>query len=148
VGTVESYWRSHQEFLSAEPPLDLDDERWPVHTRGGRHSAARVLLDSAVDNSLISGGTRVLGNVHGSVLSPGVVVEAGATVVDSVLLPGARVRAGATVTRAVLDDGVVVGERAAVGGDGEVTLVGRRAEVEAGTELAAGARFPDPGQEG
>jgi glucose-1-phosphate adenylyltransferase len=75
-------------------------------------------------------------------------VEAGATVVDSVLLPGARVRAGATVTRAVLDDGVVVGERAAVGGDGEVTLVGRRAEVEAGTELAAGARFPDPGQEG
>jgi glucose-1-phosphate adenylyltransferase len=144
VGTVPSYWQAHQDFLSTEPPLDLDDPRWPVHTRGGLHSAARVLLDSAVDNSLISGGTRVLGNVHGSVLSPGVVVEAGATVVDSVLLPGARVRAGATVTRAVLDDGVVVGERASVGGDGEITLVGRRAEVEAGTELPAGARFPDP----
>jgi glucose-1-phosphate adenylyltransferase len=144
VGTVQAYWAAHQEFLSAEPPLDLDDPAWAVHTRGGRHSAARVLLDSAVDNSLISGGTRVLGNVHGSVLSPGVVVEAGATVVDSVLLPGARVRAGATVTRAVLDDGVVVGERAAVGGDGEVTLIGRRAEVAAGTELPAGARLPDP----
>jgi glucose-1-phosphate adenylyltransferase len=147
VGTVEAYWAAHQEFLSAEPPLDLDDPRWPLHTRGGRHSAARVLLDSAVDNSLISGGTRVLGNVHGSVLSPGVVVEAGATVVDSVLLPGARVRAGATVTRTVLDDGVVVGERATVGGDGEVTLVGRRAEVEAGSELPAGARLPDPDAE-
>ena len=32
--------------------------------------------------------------VRGSVLSPGVVVEQGATVVDSVLLPGVRVRAG------------------------------------------------------
>ena len=84
------------------------------------------------------------GEVRGSVLAPGVVVEEGATVVDSVLLPGARVRAGATVTRAVLDDGVVVGERASVGGDGGITLVGRRAEVEAGTELPAGARFPDP----
>src|SRR5919112_425036 len=147
VGTVEAYWAAHQEFLSAEPPLDLDDPAWAVHTRGGRHSAARVLLDSAVDNSLISGGTRVLGNVHGSVLSPGVVVEAGATVVDSVLLPGARVRAGATVTRTVLDDGVVVGERATVGGDGEVPLVGRRAEVEAGSELPAGARLPDPDAE-
>jgi glucose-1-phosphate adenylyltransferase len=148
VGTVQAYWAAHQEFLSAEPPLDLDDPAWAVHTRGGRHSAARVLLDSAVDNSLISGGTRVLGNVHGSVLSPGVVIEEGATVVDSVLLPGARVRAGATVTRTVLDDGVVVGECATVGGDGEVTLVGRRAEVEAGSELRAGARFPDPEQEG
>jgi glucose-1-phosphate adenylyltransferase len=147
VGTVPAYWEAHRDFLSPEPPIDLDDPAWPLHTRGGRHSAARVLLDSAVDNSLISGGTRVLGNVHGSVLSPGVVVEAGATVVDSVLLPGARVRAGATVTRTVLDDGVVVGERATVGGDGEVTLVGRRAEVEAGSELPAGARLPDPDAE-
>jgi glucose-1-phosphate adenylyltransferase len=54
------------------------------------------------------------------------------------------VRAGATVTRTVLDDGVAVGERATVGGDGEVTLVGRRAEVAAGSELPGGARFPDP----
>ncbi|TFV53854.1 glucose-1-phosphate adenylyltransferase [Geodermatophilus sp. DF01-2] len=145
VGTVEAYWEAHRDFLSPEPPLDLDDPRWPVHTRGGRHSAARVLRGAEVDGSLVSGGTRVAGRVSGSVLSPGVVVEAGATVVDSVLLTGARVCAGATVTRAVLDDGVVVGERASVGGDGgDVTLLGRGAEVDAGTEVPAGARFPDP----
>jgi glucose-1-phosphate adenylyltransferase len=63
-----------------------------------------------------------------------------------VLLPGVRVRAGATVTRAVLDDGVVVGERASVGGDGDITLVGRAAEVAAGSELAAGGRLPEPEQ--
>jgi glucose-1-phosphate adenylyltransferase len=77
------------------------------------------------------------------VLSPGVIVEKGATVVDSVLLPGVRVRAGATVTRAVLDDRVDVGERATVGGDGDITLVGRQAAVEAGTSLAAGGRLPE-----
>ena len=144
VGTVDAYWAAHQDFRSPEPPLDLDHPRWPVHTRGGRHSAARVLRGAEVEDSLVSGGTRVAGRVIGSVLSPGVVVEAGATVVDSVLLPGARVRAGATVTRAVLDDRVGVGERATVGGDGDVTLVGREATVAAGTELPAGARFPDP----
>jgi glucose-1-phosphate adenylyltransferase len=82
--------------------------------------------------------------VRGSVLSPGVVVEQGATVVDSVLLPGVWVRAGAAVTRAVLDDRVEVGERAVVGGDGDVTLVGRQARVPAGSEVPAGARLPDP----
>ncbi|RBY94058.1 glucose-1-phosphate adenylyltransferase [Blastococcus sp. TBT05-19] len=144
VGTIESYWRTHREFLDEEPPLDLDDPQWPVHTRGGRHSAARVLDDGQIENSLLSGGTRVSGNVRGSVLSPGVVVERGATVLDSVLLPGVRVRAGATVTRAVLDDGVDVGPGASVGGDGEIALVGRRARIAEGTELAAGARYPEP----
>jgi glucose-1-phosphate adenylyltransferase len=144
VGTVPAYWQAHRDFLSPEPPIDLDDPAWPVHTRGGRRSAARILAGAEVDESLICGGTRVAGTVRGSVLSPGVIVEKGATVVDSVLLPGAHVRAGATVTRAVLDDGVQVGERAEIGGDGDITLVGCAATVEAGTRLEAGARHPEP----
>ncbi len=144
VGTVPAYWEAHQDFLAEEPPLDLDERTWPVHTRGGRHSAARVLDDGQIENSLLSGGTRVSGNVRGSVLSPGVIVEAGATVVDSVLLPGVRVRAGATVTRTVVDDGVDIGDGASVGGDGDITLLGRGVRLEKGAEVAAGARFPDP----
>jgi glucose-1-phosphate adenylyltransferase len=56
------------------------------------------------------------------------------------------VRAGARVVRAVLDDGVDVGHEAVVGGDGDVTLVGRKARVEDGSEVTAGARLPDPDQ--
>jgi glucose-1-phosphate adenylyltransferase len=144
VGTVPAYWQAHRDFMDPEPPIDLDDPAWPVHTRGGRHSAARILGGAVVDESLVSGGTRVAGTVRGSVLSPGVVVEKGATVVDSVLLPGVRVRAGAVVTRAVLDDRVEIGESAEIGSDGDVTLIGRATRVDAGTRVAAGARVPDP----
>jgi glucose-1-phosphate adenylyltransferase len=143
VGTVPAYWEAHRDFLADQPPIDLDDPAWPLHTRGGRHSAARLLRSAEVEESLVSGGTRVAGTVRGSVLSPGVVVEEGATVVDSVLLPGVRVRSGATVTRAVLDDLVEIGPEAVVGGDGDIALVGRRARVRPGSEVAAGARFPD-----
>jgi glucose-1-phosphate adenylyltransferase len=144
VGTVDAYWQAHQDFLDPEPPIDLDDPRWPVHTRGGRHSAARVLPGGEVEHSLVAGGTRIAGQVSRSVLSPGVVVEKGASVVDSVLLPGATVAAGATVERAVLDDRVTVGRGAAVGGPGAVTLVGRGAAVAEGSVLAPGARLPEP----
>jgi glucose-1-phosphate adenylyltransferase len=147
VGTIPAYWQAHRDFLDPEPPLDLDDPAWAVRTRGGRHSAARVLAGAVVEQSLVSGGTRVAGEVRGSVLSPGVVVEEGATVVDSVLLPGARVRSGARVVRAVLDDGVDVGRGATVGGNGDIALVGRRARVEDGAELPAGARYPEPEDE-
>jgi glucose-1-phosphate adenylyltransferase len=144
VGTVPAYWAAHRDFLAPDPPLDLDDPGWPVHTRAGRHSAARVLRGAVVEDSLLSGGVRVAGELRGSVLSPGVVVEEGATVVDSVLLPGVRVRSGARVVRSVLDDGVDVGPDATVGGDGDITLVGRRARLKPGTTLEPGARHPDP----
>jgi glucose-1-phosphate adenylyltransferase len=39
---------------------------------------------------------------------------------------------------------VDVGRGARVGGDGDITLVGRRARVEDGSELPAGARYPEP----
>jgi glucose-1-phosphate adenylyltransferase len=58
------------------------------------------------------------------------------------------VRVGATVTRAVLDDRVDVGERAVVGGDGNITLIGGAAAVAAGTEVPSGARVPEPDDEG
>ncbi|WP_324275831.1 sugar phosphate nucleotidyltransferase [Blastococcus brunescens] len=77
VGTVPAYWQAHRDFLDAEPPIDLDDPAWPLHTRGGRRSAARVLPGAVVEESLVSGGTRVAGEVRGSVLSPGVEVEKG-----------------------------------------------------------------------
>ncbi len=128
-----------------EPPIDLDDPAWPVHTRGGRHSAARVLAGAEVDGSLLSGGTRVAGTVRGSVLSPGVVVEKGATVVDSVLLPGVRVRVGR--------DGHPFGARRRRRG-GRGGRRGRRRRHRAGraagrawtagARLAAGARYPEP----
>ena len=168
VGTVQAYWDAHRDFLGDEPPLRLDDPRWPVHTREGADTAARVLRGAEVDESLLSGGTCVAGTVRGSVLSPGVVVEAGATVVDSVLLPDVRVRAGATVRRAVLDDGVVVGAGASVGGADDaavlrspaarqprrsgageqdscgIALVGRAAELAAGAVVGPGGRWPEP----
>jgi len=89
-------------------------------------------------------GSRVAGAVPGSVISPGVVVEAGATVTDSVLLPGTRVAAGAVVKRAVIDDGVRVGHDATIGGDGAIALVGNAADVPESHLVPSGSRWPDP----
>jgi ADP-glucose pyrophosphorylase len=55
VGTVRAYWQAHLDFLAGEPPLDLDDPAWPVYTRGGRHSAARIMPGAEVAGSLVSG---------------------------------------------------------------------------------------------
>lgn len=144
VGTIPAYWQSHQDLLADEPPIDLDDPRWPILTRAGeQRAAARIARSAEVDGSLLSPGSRVAGRVEQSVIGRGAVVESGAVVRGSVLLPGAVVRAGAVVEHAVIDDGVEVSANARVGAHGGgIALVGLRAVVPPGHEIEAGARFP------
>jgi glucose-1-phosphate adenylyltransferase len=145
VGTIPAYWTCHQELVSENPPIDLDDPDWPILTQATSHRAsAQLLAGAAVESSLIAPGSRVAGTVRNSVIGRGARVEADAVVREAVLLPGSIVRAGAVVERAILDDGVEVCAGASVGEpDGEIALVGKRATVEAGARLPAGARFPD-----
>ncbi|MCW2778146.1 MAG: Nucleotidyl transferase [Frankiales bacterium] len=140
LGTVDSYWRGHQELLGEDPAFRLHDDVLPVRTRPTRADPARVLRGATVEDSLLAPGCTVAGEVVRSVLSPGAVVEAGAVVRDCVLLPGAVVRSGAVVERTVLDDGADVAAR--VGGPSAVTLVGLG--TRATEDLAPGARWPAP----
>ena len=46
VGTVDAYWESHQDLLGDEPPIDLDDQDWPILTHAALLRApARVSGD-------------------------------------------------------------------------------------------------------
>jgi glucose-1-phosphate adenylyltransferase len=143
VGTVDSYWRGHQELLGDDPAFRLHDAALPVLTRPSRLDPARVLRGAEVSDSLLGPGSSVAGTVTRSVLSAGAVVEQGAVVRDCVLLPGAVVRTGAVVERTVLDDRSEVGRGARVGGAQAVTLLGLDARVADGEQLEAGARRPE-----
>ena len=108
VGTPESYWQAHQDLLDSNG-LDLDDLDWRIMTRAGHRPPALLEGGASVERSLVSPACRVAGSVSRTVLSPGVVVEAGAVVEQSVILHDAVIRAGARVVRAIVDAGAEVG---------------------------------------
>ncbi len=142
LGTIDAYWAAHMDLMDETPPYDPGDPAWPLLTLGGHRPAARVRPGADLDDALLSPGADVAGVVRRSVLSPGVVVEAGAEVVDSVLLPDVVVRAEARVRRAVLDESVEVTAGTTVGGEGDIVLVGKGEQVT--TNLEPGARQPEP----
>jgi glucose-1-phosphate adenylyltransferase len=107
VGTPQSYWQAHQDLIDGNG-LDLDDLDWRIRTTAGHRPPARIAGGATVADSLVSPSCRVGGRVARSVLSPGVVVEAGAVVEDSVILHDALIRAGARVERAIVDSGAEV----------------------------------------
>ncbi len=126
VGTLDSYWQAHQDLLSEDGPArDLLATPWPIRTSGSHRPPARIAAGASVECSLLSPGCHVAGRVVNSVLSPGVVVEAGAVVQGAVVLDGAIIRSGTHVTRAIVDAETEVERDAggAEGGDHEITLV-------------------------
>ena len=144
VGTLESYWTANMEFLSDDPPFDLDDPQWPVRTKGGLRSPGWLTGSAEVRSSLVSSSSRIAGTVSNCVIGPRVEIKPGAHVEDSILLTGCTVLAGAHVTRAIVDDDVVIGLDARVGGAEDVTLIGDRTEVRAGSRIKAGSQVPEP----
>jgi glucose-1-phosphate adenylyltransferase len=156
VGTIHSYWQSHLDLLSPNPPLKLYDRSWVIHTRTEERPPVRFPNEAHVYASMITDGCFVEAGarVESSVLSPGVIVRAGAVVRESILLTDCIVESGAVVERAILDKRVQVGQNAHVGGGtheqeiklaliGKNTILPESMVVEPGAEIGTDVILSD-----
>jgi glucose-1-phosphate adenylyltransferase len=111
IGTLDGYWAATLDLVRPLPELDLYDPHWPVYGSRRRRPPAKIVAGAklSVADSLLAPGCIVSGaTVHSSVLSPGVVVQEGAVVLESIIMDDAVIGAGAQVHRAILDEGVRV----------------------------------------
>jgi glucose-1-phosphate adenylyltransferase len=151
LGRPGAYLQGHRDLIAGRVDV-FDHEGYPVISHWDDRPTARLRAGCHVEDSLVSPGADVSGEVVRSVLGPGVVVEKGARIEDSVLFADCRVESGAHVFTTVADDrsvfsrGSVVGElpTSRVARDDEVTLVGRDSLVGRSERVVPGARL-EPG---
>ena len=115
VGTIDSLWESNMDLLDPNVPLDLSDETWKIYSRNPAMPPHYVASTAKVQNSLISEGCNVYGDVDFSVLFAGVYVAPGAVVKDSIIMPGARIEEGAVVQYAIVAEDCVVSADCKIG---------------------------------
>ncbi|RKX57901.1 MAG: glucose-1-phosphate adenylyltransferase [Thermodesulfobacteriota bacterium] len=119
VGTVSAYWEANMDLL--RPGSGLEPEMWSICTNVENEGLpfdfppASILSGAEVKNSAITKGCVIRGMVKGSVLSPGVVVESGAKVLDSILMHNTWVGNGALLNKVVTDKEVTIGTDSSVG---------------------------------
>lgn len=149
VGTVQTYWEANMDLLLADPPLNLLDRNWVIHTRSEERPPVNIRTGATVSHSLVTDGCVIEGRVEYSVLSPGVQVRAGAVVRDSILLTDCEIGAGVIVDRAILDKNTVIGEGSRIGFGTDytpnrlnpkdlntgITLVGKNTRLPAGLRV-------------
>jgi len=116
IGTLDSFFESNMELLSPEPPFNLYDPNWPVHTRVGAYPPAKTVHDVEAEGrvgmatqSFMAPGSIVSGGrVKRSILSPRVRVNSYSLVEDSLLFSNVSVGRNAKVRRAIVDKHVVI----------------------------------------
>ena len=146
VGTAASYWKAHMDQLDDEPPFDLNDRSWIIHTRTEERPPVWIAHGASVENSMICDGCEIGTNakIIRSVLSPGVRVKSGAVVRESILLTDSVIESDAVVERAIIDKRVRIQSRAKVGAmantqEPVLTMVGKNSEVPSGFTVEPGA---------
>ena len=158
LGRPSAYLQGHRDLLAGKIDVFSAPGR-PVISKWQDRTAAMVRRGAVVEDSVVSPGCDVAGEVVRSVLGPGVVVEAGARVTDCVPVDYVVVRRGAFLTTSLVDERCVVGEDARVGpspedqhghawsrtpDDADVTMLGVESTVGRGVVLPTGSRL-EPG---
>ena len=163
IGTIDAYWQANMDLLADLPELNLYDPDNIVRTQDQQRPPMKAGPNSRITRSMLSSGCIINGYVHNSVLSPGVFVEEGATVVDSILFDDCHISTGAVVERSILDKMAFVGAHSYLGWGDDYTpnqeepevlhsgiaIVGKRARIPAGIRIGrnciigSGAREED-----
>lgn len=115
VGTIDSLWEANLDLLNPKVDLDLSDNSWKIYSRTPTTPPQYIASTADVQNSMVSEGSRVFGEVDYSILFHDVTVEEGAKVRYSIVMPGAVIKKGADVEYAIIAEDAVIGENAKVG---------------------------------
>ena len=139
VGTIDSLLEANMDMLDPTN-LDLFNKNWKIYSRNDPYPPQFICEGAKVNNSMITVGCYIEGEVTNSLLSSNVKVEEGAIVEDSVIFENTVIKKGAVVKHSIIANDVVVGENAIVGEakdlSGKISVIGE------GYELADNANVP------
>ncbi len=119
VGTIDSLWEANLDLLNPKVDLDLSDDSWKIYSKSPAAPPHFIAAGANVENSMISEGCCIGGDVDYSVLFSGVTVEPGAKVRYAIVMPGTVIKAGAVVEYAIVAENTVIEEGAHVGNSPE-----------------------------
>ncbi len=115
VGTINSLWDANLDLLNPKVDLDLDDDSWKIYSKTPVAPPHFVGSNAKVENSMITEGCEIDGNIDYSVLFANVIVEEGAQVNYSIVMPGTVIKKGAKVQYSIVAENSVIDENAVVG---------------------------------
>ena len=147
VGTIDSLWEANLDIINPNVDLDLSDPSWKIYSKTPASPPHYIGKNAKVENSSVSEGCEINGEVDYSVVSSNVTIEADADVRYSVIMPGAVIKKGAKVYYSIIAESAVIEENAKIGEipellnkpeDWGIAVIGAGATIKSGTHIEPG----------
>lgn len=147
VGTIDSLWEANLDIINPNVDLDLSDPSWKIYSKTPASPPHYIGKNAKVENSSVSEGCEIDGEVDYSVVSSNVTIEADADVRYSVIMPGAVIKKGAKLYYSIVAENAVIEENAKIGEipellnkpeDWGIAVIGAGATIKSGTHIEPG----------
>lgn len=115
VGTLGSYWESNMELIELIPEFNLYEEFWKIFTKSDSIPPQYISSEAVIDKAIISEAAEIYGEVHNSVIGPGVYIGPGAVIRDSIIMKSCSIGARSIVEKAVIAENVKIGNDVQLG---------------------------------
>lgn len=140
VGTIGSLWEANMDLLGENPIMNIRDRHFRIFGRNTARSPQFIASTASICNSMISEGSYIAGHVENSVISPGVIIEEGASVYNSVVMDDVVVSANAHVDYAIVDSDTFIAPYVQVGsplaGKEGITVIAKGSKITTDKETA------------
>ncbi|MEG0330042.1 MAG: glucose-1-phosphate adenylyltransferase subunit GlgD [Longicatena sp.] len=103
INDFKSYFDANMDLLNYDNATDIFTNDWPIYTRTNDSCPTQYYPDVNIQNSRISNGCLVEGDIYNSVIGRGAVIKKGAVIKNSVILPGALIGEDVHVENVVVD---------------------------------------------
>ena len=115
VGTLGSYWEANMELIDLIPEFNLYEEYWRIYTKSEIFEPQYLSEDAVVEKSIIGEGSEIYGEVHSSVIGPGVTIGRGAVIRDSIVMKGTTIGENAIIDKSIIAENCQVGANTELG---------------------------------
>ena len=143
VGTLKSLWEANMDLLTLNPAFALDGDSWKIYSGNNAYPPALFMKEGSANNSIVTEGDIIAGEVVNSVIGEGVTIEEGAVVENSIVFSGTVIGAGSKISYAIIDENVTIGKNCVLGdaksSPDRIALVGRDTVLPDGTEIESGS---------
>jgi glucose-1-phosphate adenylyltransferase len=115
VGTLQSYWEANMELIDIVPEFNLYEEYWKIFTKTDIIPPHYVASTAHIEKSIISEGSEIYGEVTGSIIGAGVLIEEGAVVRDSIVMRDCHIGRNTKLYKTIVAEHTTIGENCEVG---------------------------------
>ncbi len=145
VGTIDSLWEANMDLLNPKLPLELNDPKWRIYSRHTDTIPHYVDNGARIENSIISSGCEIYGDINYSVLFEDTTVEKDSEVNYSVIMPNVKIGKNVSINYAIIADDCVIEDGAVIGnapekcksGEWGIAVVGSGSVIKKGQVVKA-----------